>query len=128
MRGSSEMAEPASSGAAAAGIALSKLAPAGMAALVMVAVGPKTVTRKEIFVRALVAMALSHLFGDVAVAYVGSLGWHWFNPATHASAVYGFIGAFGWGVVGGFALLSQRFRRDPLGVATKVRKAIKGES
>ena len=119
------MSEPASS--AVAGIALAKLAPAFVGAAVMVAVCPKTITRREIFLRAVVAMSLSYLFGDVAVAYVSSLGWGWFHAEKHNAAVLGMIGALGWGFVGGIDFVARKFKRDPFGTADRIRRAVKGE-
>lgn len=119
------MSEPASS--TVAGIALAKLAPAFVGAAVMVAVGPKAITRREVFLRASVAMALSYLFGDLALAYVSSLGWHWFQAEKHQAAVLGLIGAFGWGIVGGLDYIARKFKRDPFGTAGKVRRALRGE-
>jgi hypothetical protein len=119
------MSEPASS--TVAGIALAKLAPAFVGAAVMVAVGPKTITRREVFLRAAVGMALSYLFGDLAVSYLSSQGWQWFVAEKHQAAVLGFIGAFGWGFVGGLDYVARKFKRDPFGTAGRVRRAIRGE-
>jgi hypothetical protein len=120
------MSEPASSGVA--GALLLKLAPAGVGAFIMVAVGPKTIGRREIFLRALVALGLSYLFGDAAVAYVGSLGLEWFRPADHGIGVLGLVGCSGWGLMGGANAVAQKFRRDPFGTAKKVRETIAGSS
>lgn len=110
----------------AAGL-LAKLAPAGVGALLMVAVGPKTITRREIFMRAFVALGATYLFGDLALDYVVSQGYHWFNPVKHAIALYGLMGCFGWSAVGGASVLAQRFRRKPLETVREVRETFHGK-
>lgn len=117
------MGEPTSSGAAA-GALLIKLAPATIGALIMVAVGPKTITRREIFLRGFVAMATSYLFGDTALAYVGSLGVAWFKPETHQAAVLGLLGCSGWGLMGGLHVVAQKFRRDPFKTVRQVKDLV----
>lgn len=120
------MSEPASSGAA--GALLLKLFPAAIGAAVMVAVGPKTITRREIFLRGFVALAASHLFGDISLSYVASLGWTWFDPVKHEAAVLGLIGCSGWGLMGGLHVVAQKFKRDPFGTVKKARSAWRDEA
>lgn len=118
------MSEPASS--AAAGIAVSKLLPAGIGAAIMIAVDmPKT--RGELFARVFVAFAFSHLFGDAALALLGH-----YAPGVAAlhgvgRAVDGTLGALGFFVAGGVAVLAKRFKRQPLQTASKIRRAVRGE-
>lgn len=119
------MSEPASSGAA--GALLVKLFPAAIGAAVMVAVGPKTIGRREIFLRGFVALGVSHLFGDVSVAYVSSLGFEWFNQGKHEAAVLGLLGCSGWGLMGGLHVVAQKFKRDPFGTVKKFRGVKDGE-
>jgi hypothetical protein len=109
----------------AAGLA-AKLAPAGVGALLMVAVGPKTITRREIFLRAFVALGFTYLFGDVALDYV-TQAYAWFNPAKHSVALYGLMGCLGWAAMGAAAVVLQRFMRKPLETISEVRKTIKGD-
>lgn len=119
MKGHDLMSEPASS--AAAGIALSKLLPAGLGAALMVAVDmPKT--RGELFARFFVAFACSHLFGDVALAILQQ----WL-PMVTARAVDGSLGALGYFLAGGVSVLAKRFKRQPLQTASKIRRAVRGE-
>lgn len=107
-------------------IGLSKLLPAGLGAAIMVAVDPPK-TRNELFARAFVAFAFSHLFGDFGSAVV-----HYFFPvfdpsiAAHGRALDGCLGALGWFVAGGVSVLAKRFRRDPLEVTRKIRETLKG--
>jgi len=113
------MSEPATS--AAAGIALSKLAPAGLGAAIMVAVDmPKT--RGELFARFFVAFSCSHLFGDVALAILQQ-----WVPQISARAVDGALGALGYFLAGGVSVLAKRFKRQPLKTADQIRRAVKGE-
>ncbi|HEY1129149.1 MAG TPA: hypothetical protein VGF12_07080 [Roseateles sp.] len=113
------MSEPASG--AVAGIALSKLLPAGLGASIMIAVDmPKT--RGELFARFFVAFAFSHLFGDVALGVIQQ----WIPHAT-GRAVDGALGALGYFLAGGVAVLAKRFKKQPLVTADKVRRLLKGE-
>lgn len=113
------MSEPTSS--AAAGLALYKLAPAGLGAAIMVAVDmPKT--RGEFFARFFVAFAVCHLFGDFALAVVQEV-----VPHASARVIDGSLGALGYFLAGGVSVLAKRFRRQPLETAGKIRKTIKGE-
>lgn len=113
------MSEPASS--AAAGIALSKLLPAGLGAALMVAVDmPKT--RGELFARFFVAFASSHLFGDVTLAILQQ-----WVPLLTGRAVDGGLGALGYFLAGGVSVMAKRFKAKPLETAGKIRRALKGE-
>lgn len=106
---------------AAAGLAFSKLAPAGLGAAIMVAVDmPKT--RGEFFARFFVAFACSHLFGDFALAVLQ--GW---IPAISARVVDGSLGALGYFLAGGVSVLAKRFKRKPLETARAIRREVKGE-
>ena len=113
------MAEPTSG--AAAGIALSKLAPAGIGAAIMVAVDmPKT--RGEFFARFFVAFACSHLFGDFALAVLQQ-----WVPHLSARVVDGTLGALGYFLAGGVSVLAKRFKRKPLETARAIRREVRGE-
>jgi hypothetical protein len=90
----------------------------------MVAVGPKTITRREIFLRGAVALGTSYLFGDVAVSFVSAQGFAWFNPGAHRDAVLGLLGCSGWGLMGGFHMVAQRFRRDPFKTVKQIRETV----
>jgi hypothetical protein len=111
------MTEPASG--VAAGLA-AKLFPAAVGALIMVAVGPKVVSRREIFLRAFVALGLTYLFSDAASAYVAS-EFVWFDQTKHRTALDGLMGCIGWGAMGGLSALAQRFRKNPLQVIRDVK-------
>jgi hypothetical protein len=116
------MSEPASSGAI--GALAMKLAPAAVGAAIMVAVGPKTITRREIFLRGFVALGVSYLFGDLAVSFVAGQGFAWFSHTKHEAAVLGLLGCSGWGLMGGLHVVAQHFKRDPFGTAKKIRDSL----
>lgn len=113
------MTEPTSG--AAAGLALAKLAPAGLGAAIMVAVDmPKT--RGEFFARFFVAFACSHLFGDFALEVLAH-----YVPHLSARVVDGTMGALGYFLAGGVSVLAKRFKRKPLETARAIRREVKGE-
>lgn len=113
------MTEPASG--AAAGFALTKLAPAGLGAAIMVAVDmPKT--RSEFFARFFVAFAVCHLFGDFALAMLQQ-----WVPHISARVVDGSLGALGYFLAGGVSVLAKRFKRKPLETARAIRREVRGE-
>lgn len=114
-----QMTEPASS--AAAGLAFSKLLPAGLGAAIMVAVDmPKT--RGEFFARFFVAFAVCHLFGDFFLAVVQN-----WVPQASARVVDGSLGALGYFMAGGVSVLAKRFKKRPLETAGKIRDAVRGQ-
>lgn len=86
-----------------------KLAPAALGAAIAVAVGPKTLTRRDIFVRVFVALGCSHLFGDSLAAYVATTGYTWVTR----TALDGLVGCFGWAAMGGLSELARRWRNNP---------------
>lgn len=87
----------------------------------MVAVDmPKT--RSELFARFFVAFACSHLFGDMALAIIQQ-----WVPHVNARAVDGTLGALGYFIAGGVAVLAKRFKRKPLDTAEMIRQAVRGE-
>lgn len=90
-----------------------KLLPAGLGAAIMVAVDPPK-TRTEMLARAFVAFAFSHLFGDVAATLAANYipGFDGLTDG-HRRALDGALGALGWSVCGGVAVIAKRFRRDP---------------
>lgn len=112
------MTEPTTG--AAAGLMLSKFAPAGLGAGIMIAVDmPKT--RGELFARFFVAFAFSHLFGDWALAELQA-----WTPHISARVVDGTLGALGYFVAGGVSVLAKRFKRKPLETARAIRREING--
>lgn len=86
-----------------------KLAPAALGAAIAVAVGPKTITRREAFARMFVALSCSYLFGDALAIYVETTPYAWLDR----TALDGLIGCFGWAAMGGLSALAQRFSRRP---------------
>lgn len=107
------MTEPASSGAA--GALLYKLLPAGIGAAIMIAVDPPN-TKRELFLQAFVAFAMSYLFGDVAFEVAKGFSLLAFldpSKPSHWNAVAGVVGAAGWFVAGGASVALKRFRRSP---------------
>lgn len=116
----------AETGTFAAGLA-AKLWPAAVGAAIMVAVGPAQITRREMFLRAFVALSMSYLFSDVVAAYVTAYGPAWFDIARHRTALDGLIGAFGWSAAGAAAVLAQRFRRRPLETAREIRNVLEDQ-
>lgn len=110
---------------AAVGVGLLKLLPAGLGAAIMVAVDPPR-NRREMFARAFVALAMSYLFSDAAAAYVASVAPAWFDVVKHRTALDGLIGAFGWFVAGGAAVMAARFKRRPLETVRDVRDTLGG--
>lgn len=120
------MAADGASGAAI-GLGLSKLLPAGLGAAIMVAVDPPR-TRGELFARIFVAFTFSHLFSDF-LGIVLHEWWPLFDVAkpAHDRALAGAIGALGWFLAGGAAVLAKRFRRNPLGTTRDVRRALSGD-
>lgn len=115
------MAEPSS---AFAGGLLAKLLPAGIGAAIMVAVHPPQ-DKKELFARIFVAFACSYLFYGFTFDLLHSLSWFSFLNKTnedHAFAVRGLLGACGWFFMGGFSMLLQKFRADPVGTVKEVKE------
>lgn len=106
------MSEPS---AGAAGALLYKLLPAGIGAAIMIAVDPPD-TKRELFLRAFVAFAMSYLFGDIVFEVARGVQYLAFlNPGkpSHWNAVAGVVGAAGWFVAGGASVMLKRFRRNP---------------
>lgn len=112
---------PLDDGALGVGFLL-KMLPAGLGAAIMVAVDPPK-TRGEMVARAFVAFAFSHLFGDVAATivarYLPGFDGH---MDGHRRALDGALGALGWFVMGGVAVVAKRFRRNPLETVDRLRK------
>ena len=113
----------AETGTVAAGIA-AKLWPAAVGAAIMVAVGPTHISRREMFLRAFVALSMSYLFSDVVAAYAVAHGPTWFSLDRHRTSLDGLIGAFGWSGAGAAAQLANRFRRRPLETAREIRNVL----
>lgn len=107
-------------------ILITKLLPAGMGALLMVAVRPP-VNRRELFARVFVALATSVLFTDFAFDFLHSFSWFAFlneGKKSHVAAVAGFLGSVGWFIVGGVGVWLDRFRSNPIGAVDEAKKAI----
>lgn len=121
------MSDPASS-AAAGGIlaALTKLLPAAVGATVMAMVDhPKD--RREFILRVLVAFAVGYYLRGPAIDFLHSFSlFSWVDKADddHKHAVSFLLGACGWSVIGGAAMLLKKFRADPLAVVDDVKKAV----
>lgn len=114
----------------AAGISaalLAKFLPAGLGALVMVAVDlPKT--KRELFARLFVAFVVSLMLGDVAFDFLHTFSWFSFLDATkrsHTSAVDFIMGGVGWFVMGGTSMWLRKFRVDPAGAVAEAKEAAK---
>jgi hypothetical protein len=120
------MAADGASGAAF-GIGLMKILPSGIGAAIMVAVDPPR-TRRELFGRALVAFACSHLFSEFAGDLLHSY-WAMFDPSkpAHDRALGGAIGALGWFLAGGVSVMAKRFKRNPLETVDALRRAWRGD-
>lgn len=78
-------------------------------------------SRREMFMQGAVALGSSLLFGGTAVKVIAhTTGWIDLNTAdlgdmaNFVAAVYGLIGAFSWGLFGGFAVLRDKFSSDPV--------------
>lgn len=102
--------------AGASAVLLAKFLPAGLGALVMVAVDvPKT--KKELFWRIFVAFASSFLFGDFAFDMLHTFSLFAFldeAKRSHIGAVYAMVGGAGWFVLGGASMWLRKFRADPV--------------
>lgn len=118
------MSEPASGAGAAL---LAKLWPAGLGALIVIAVDPPN-NRRELFLRVFVAFACSYLFGDVVFDFLRTTGAGAFLDASkrgHATAVDGFVGAVGWFFVGAASVWLRKFKRKPLETISETKQAVK---
>lgn len=97
-------------------VILAKFFPAAVGAALMIAVDPPK-TKGQLFARAFVAFAASYLFGDVLFDFLQSFNLFSFlndGKRSHHTAVDGFVGAVGWFVAGGLAVLLKRWRTKPL--------------
>lgn len=110
-----------SDASALAGIA-AKLVPAGLGALIMVAIDPPA-NRKELFYRLAAAGLCSIFLGDIAIDALHAW-WPVIDPMkhTHQSAVSFIVGGCGWFVLGGLGILLKKLRTDPVGVIEDVKK------
>lgn len=112
------MADPNSQGGQWLAIALptlSKLVPAGLGAAIMIAVDPPQ-NKRELFLRILVAFALSYMFTGVVIDFLHQFAWFSFLDRTkpeHRIPVEFLLGACGWSILGGIAMALKRFRQDP---------------
>lgn len=113
-----KMQEQINHAADAGGLAvlLAKFFPAAVGAALMVAVDPPK-TKRDLFARAFVAFCASYLFGDILFDFLQTFNLFTFlNDAkrSHHTAVDGFVGAVGWFIAGGFAVMLKRFRTKPM--------------
>lgn len=102
----------------AGGIAviLAKFFPAAVGAALMIAVDPPK-TKGQLFARAFVAFCASYLFGDILFDFLQTFNlFSFLNDAkrSHHTAVDGFVGAVGWFIAGGLAVVLKRFRTKPM--------------
>lgn len=90
-----------------------KFLPAVLGATIMVLVDmPRT--KREAFARFFVALAASYLWGDMAFdAMRSTAAFAWVQP-RHLAGVYGIVGACGYFVAGGAAMLLRGFKRSPM--------------
>lgn len=117
------MAEPAST---VAGGLLAKLLPAGIGAAIMIAVDMPA-TKREWFARIFVAFAFSYAFYGLAFDFTKSIPWFSFldkNNEDHQFAIRALLGATGWFVMGGAAMVLKKFRKDPVAAVADVKKSI----
>jgi len=107
---------------AAAMPTISKLFPAGLGALIMVAIDPPE-SRRELFWRLVAAGACSIFMGDTAMDILHSW-WSVIDPAkhTHQAAVSFIVGACGWFVLGALGVLLKKLKADPVGTVVEVKK------
>jgi hypothetical protein len=97
-------------------VILAKFFPAAVGAALMIAVDPPK-TKRDLFARAFVAFAASYLFGDLLFDFLHTFSMFAFlenGKRSHQTAVDGFVGAVGWFVAGGLAVMLKRFRTRPL--------------
>jgi hypothetical protein len=102
--------------AGGAAVLLAKFFPAAVGAALMIAVDPPK-TKRDLFARAFVAFCASYLFGDILFDFLQTFNLFAFlNDAkrSHHTAVDGFVGAVGWFVAGGAAVVLKRFRTKPM--------------
>lgn len=97
-------------------VIFSKLLPPAVGAAIMIAVDMPT-TKRDWFVRIFVAFASSWLFGEVFFDFLDSFSWFSFlDPAkrAHTTAVDGLLGAIGFSVASGAAVMLKKFRTKPM--------------
>ena len=112
------MFENSNHAADAGGLAviLSKLLPPAVGASIMIAVDMPT-TKRDWFVRIFVAFASSWLFGEVFFDFLDSFSLLSFLDPTkraHTTAVDGLLGAIGFSVASGVAVIFKKFRSKPM--------------
>lgn len=103
---------------------LSKLVPAGLGALIMVAIDPPQ-NRRELFWRLAAAGMCSMFLGDLALDALHS----WFSfidptKHTHHAAVSFIVGACGWFVLGAMGVALKKLRADPVAAVAEVKKEL----
>ena len=98
-------------------LVLSKFLPPAIGAGIMVAVDPPK-TKRDLFARAFVAFAASWLFGETLFDFldnnVAIFAFLDHAKKSHVTAIDGALGAVGWFIAGGVAVLLKRFRTKPM--------------
>lgn len=94
----------------------------GVAGACLIAAVDPPKTRRELFMRGLVAGVCSLGFGPLAVHAVAHyIEWLDVNAIDHVAPVYLLVGALSWGLVGALAMLNKIIRnRGAKAVADKV--------
>lgn len=115
------MTDPASAGAAGL---LAKLLPAGIGAGLMILVDPPQ-SKRELFLRLFAGMGCSFLFTSTVLDLLHSFSMFAFLDKAnhdHRMAVAGALGAVGWFLLGGAAMLLKKYRADPLAAVEDAKK------
>lgn len=109
---------PSGHAASALAALLVKFLPAAVGAGIMIAVDwPKT--KKDAFVRIFCAFSMSYLFGDVVFDFLQTTSlFSFLDHARHGHrvAVDGLMGATGWSIASGAAVMLKKFRKKPFEV------------
>lgn len=101
-----------------------KLATLGAAlagAAIMAAFRPP-ISRKELFLQAIVALTGSFMFGPLFIALVDS--WLHVGQDVLIAPVHGLIGAMSWGAFGGLAHYRDKLSKDPKGAIQDVKDLV----
>lgn len=116
--------DPGTGGAIA--VLLAKFVPPAIGAAIMVAVDiPKT--KRELFIRLLVAFASSYLLGEVVFDFLDSFSLFSFldhAKRAHNTAIDGIVGGLGYSGASGLAMWLKRFRAAPVEAIQEAKKVI----
>lgn len=105
---------------------LYKFLPAGLGALIMIAVEPPK-TRCELFWRLVAAFICSAMLGELTMDLLKSFSLFAFlDPLkrSHQAAVDFIVGGSGWFLLGGGGVLLRRLRADPAAAAEEAKKVL----